>query len=143
MPTRTKKDELSEWPGILEGVDVWPKAKWPRRLDVTHGPLDLVAIGPHGKPEDVIIARLTYDLEKADGCFVENMMIFCTLEHAGSGFARMTYDGITCRVALKDIKPFVELSLSAEQAVELAARGARHAAGQPKRTVLISKRRAS
>lgn len=133
MPTTTRNDELREWPSILEGVDVWTKAKWPRRLNVTPGPLDLIAIQPDSKSEPESFARITYRLEEADGFLEKDRIVYGTLEHAGGGFARLTQHSKTYQVALKRIEPFVELSLSVEQIAELKARFA----SRPKLTVRI------
>jgi hypothetical protein len=92
MATRTTNNELSEWPSILEGVDTWPKVKWPRRLAVPE--LSQLPKSWSVYTREVLTGRAypVSTVDEANGIFLieRDLGYQGKVEHAGGGFVRIT-----------------------------------------------------
>jgi hypothetical protein len=111
MATRTRNNELSEWPSILEGVEVLPAVKWPRRLAVPErrNPQRYWNILLHGVMTDRAYPVSTVD--EANGLLLieRDLAYQGKVEHAGGGYVRITLKstGATYRYHMKEILAWV------------------------------------
>jgi hypothetical protein len=109
-----KRSDLSEWPRILEGVDAWPKVKWPRRLEVpVFQPLPACLCRSTAGEE--MLGYVVHSVEEANAVLWGQGVYKGTVEHAGSGRVRLTrlsYEVMTFQIA--EIK-FIRLATFSQE----------------------------